>query len=233
MLHRSPAPAGGRMSSSSSFSSSDEPKRNNDSLSVEKEKLIHSSPHTNKLHAMEVGDASSIPSSPSSSSAQPPAVSSSASFLQRKLILPLYAVLKQGISPEGLALSFAFGIVCGLFPIPATTTLATLLAVALFQLNVAATQLMNLAMTPLNLGTFLYFIDCGNWMLGVQEENSASSILGMLSESPLLAIRTFGVSLLRGVFAWLIFSVIFTPILYLILRPLLRLAMSRVKREDA
>jgi uncharacterized protein (DUF2062 family) len=156
-----------------------------------------------------------------------PSPASLSQWLRAKLLTPLISLLKSGATVEGLAKSFAFGFVGGIFPIPATTTLACLLLVWIFRLNFAAVQLINLLMTPLNLASFIWFIRCGEWIF------SASPVelsLNSLQNNPILdSIRTFWVSLCYGIIAWLIFLPVATPILYLILKPAVRIAMKRIK----
>src|SRR5438105_748195 len=60
--------------------------------------------------------------------------------LRRRLARPLIALLTQGHTPEKIALSVAFGIALGLFPIFGTTTLLCVLAGVLLRLNHPAIQ---------------------------------------------------------------------------------------------
>ena len=45
------------------------------------------------------------------------------SFWKRRVVTPLIAQLKQGVTPEKLALTVALGLVLGIFPILGATTL--------------------------------------------------------------------------------------------------------------
>ena len=64
-------------------------------------------------------------------------------FLQKRLIAPILQLLTQGITPEKIALSLAFGIMLGVFPVLGTTTLLRFAAALIFRLNLAAVQLVN------------------------------------------------------------------------------------------
>jgi len=55
--------------------------------------------------------------------AHPKASAAGGSWAQRRIVTPLMAILKSGATPEGLALSLAFGFTGGVFPVPALTTL--------------------------------------------------------------------------------------------------------------
>jgi len=57
---------------------------------------------------------------------------------QRRVVQPAMAILKSGATAEGIALSLAFGLTGGMFPVPATTTLICVAFVFIFKLNLAA-----------------------------------------------------------------------------------------------
>lgn len=143
--------------------------------------------------------------------------------LHAKVVAPAISLLKSGATAEGLALSLAFGLTGGLFPVPATTTLVCLLFVLAFRLNVAAVQLVNLCVTPLNLATFLSFVRWGEWMFGAEP---VMLNLDAFKSDPLHALATFWISLCYGVVAWAIFTPPATFAAYMALKPLLRRLMA-------
>ena len=59
-------------------------------------------------------------------------------------------LLSSGVSPDKLSLSMAFGVTCGIFPVPGLTTVPVLLVIFLFSLNAPGTMIVNYAMTPLD-----------------------------------------------------------------------------------
>ena len=65
-------------------------------------------------------------------------------FLQQRLVRPIRQLLTHGITLEKIALSLAFGIMLGVFPVLGTTSLLCLIAALLFRLNLAAVQLVNI-----------------------------------------------------------------------------------------
>ena len=159
---------------------------------------------------------------PSSTTAPPP------SWLRRRIILPLFDILKSGATPEGIALSLAFGLTGGVFPIPAITTLACVVLAYLFSLNFPAVQLTNLLMTPVNLATFIPFIRAGEWLMGV-EGVELTGVVGMIRSDPFGAVSVFWLSLVRGVLAWLVFLPAATYLAYVVLRPIIRRVMGNMK----
>jgi len=140
-----------------------------------------------------------------------------------KIKAPLIAVFKQGLTPEALALSFAFGISGGLFPVPGITSLACFVFIYFFSLNLAATQIVNFLMTPIDVACVIPFIKIGNWIFGVDED--VSTIFAMFDESIVKALGVAGTSILRGIVAWLIVMPFITIAAYYLLVPLTRRAM--------
>ncbi len=184
-----------------------------------------SSPSSLSLPSAGSDSLDSAPLLPHSTATPSPATVSQ--WFRAKVVTPMSSLLKSGATVEGLALSFAFGFVGGLFPVPATTTLACVALSWAFKLNFAAVQIINLIVTPLNLATFIWFIRVGEWFFG---SSPAELSLDSIQRSPFLdTIRTFWVSLCYGIVAWLVFVPLCTPILYLALKPVVRNAMKRLK----
>ena len=169
-----------------------------------------------------------IPPMPTGATLSSPTTAPPPSWFRRRIIIPLFDILKSGATPEGIALSLAFGLTGGVFPIPAITTLACIVLAYVFSLNFPAVQLTNLLMTPVNLATFIPFIRCGEWLLGV-DGVELSGVVGMLRSDPLGAVRVFWVSLVRGVLAWLAFLPVATWLAYVVLRPIIRRVMGNMK----
>jgi len=145
-------------------------------------------------------------------------------FYNTRIKAPLVAVFKQGLSPQELALSFAFGISGGVFPLPGITTLVCFVFIYFFKLNIAATQIVNFLVTPIGVACVIPFITLGNWILGIQEDVSAIATL-FQTEGVLTALRVAGSSILRGIFAWILVVPFLTVILYFVLLPLVKRAL--------
>lgn len=166
-------------------------------------------------------------SSVSLASPPPPATAATHSWFRRKLVLPLFEVLKSGATPEGIALSLSCGVTGGMFPVPALTTLACIILSYMLSLNFPAVQLTNLLVTPLQLLTLIPFIRAGELIFGIEP---VALSLNQISENPLQAIQTFWVSIVRGVCAWLVFLPPATFLLYLLLKPIIRRVMASLKK---
>jgi len=85
-----------------------------------------------------------------------------ASWIHRRIVLPILALLRMGATPERLAWSLAVGMVVGVNPLLGSTTLLALGLAAAFRLNLVASQLGNHAMYPLELAMFPVFVKLGS-----------------------------------------------------------------------
>ncbi len=83
-----------------------------------------------------------------------------------RVVQPLVALLTQGVTPEKLALSVAFGVALGLFPVLGTTTVLCTVAAVVFRLNLPAIQVANYLVYPLQLLLLLPFFRAGAWLFG-------------------------------------------------------------------
>ena len=99
------------------------------------------------------------------------------SFLYRKLILPLADLLRQGITPEKIALSLAIGICLGVFPVLGSTTALCALAAIVFRLNLPAIQLVNYLVYPLQLALIIPFIRFGEVLFGAPHVSLSLTII--------------------------------------------------------
>ncbi|MGB3466326.1 MAG: DUF2062 domain-containing protein [Cyclobacteriaceae bacterium] len=144
-----------------------------------------------------------------------------ASYLNRKLILPLLDFLKQGISPGKLATTVAFGTVWGTFPILGTNTVICIITAIVFRLNHAAIQLVNYIVYPLQILLFIPFIKLGLWISGEQElKYSFEELWEIIKTDQLEAFRTIGGVIWSGVIGWFLFAIPCFLVLTFVLRPL-------------
>ncbi|MFP5305375.1 MAG: DUF2062 domain-containing protein, partial [Gammaproteobacteria bacterium] len=74
-----------------------------------------------------------------------------AGFWQRRVVAPIVAQLRQGITPEKIALTLALGAVLGIFPILGSTTLLCAVAGVWLRLNQPVIQIVNYFMYPLQI----------------------------------------------------------------------------------
>jgi hypothetical protein len=74
------------------------------------------------------------------------------------------AQLRQGITPQKIALTVAIGCVLGVFPVLGSTTLLCFLAGLLLKLNQPIIQLVNYLIYPLQFAGIYFFIRIGEWL---------------------------------------------------------------------
>jgi len=138
-------------------------------------------------------------------------------FIQKRLLRPILHLLTQGITPEKIALSLAFGVMLGIFPVLGTTSLLCLIAAMLFRLNLPAVQLVNLLVNPLWFALLIPFIRMGERLFGVPPLAITGAHNGLLQ-----FIRVLGLTTLRAAAAWVLVGPVGILVLYLILVPIIR-----------
>jgi uncharacterized protein (DUF2062 family) len=144
-------------------------------------------------------------------------------FFQRRLVQPLVKLLRMGITPEKIALSLAFGLVLGTFPVLGSTTLLCALAAFIFGLNFAAIQIVNYFVYPLQLALLVPLLRAGRILF--REPPSPfklAAILAMIRASPWGAIRVLWGATLHAIVAWTILAVPMILLLNAVLRPAVR-----------
>ncbi len=86
------------------------------------------------------------------------------SAIHRKLVQPFIDLLKQGMSPEKIALTIALGMTLGVTPVIGSTTMLCTLAAVTLRLNLPAILLVNGAVYPLQLTLLIPFLRAGAWL---------------------------------------------------------------------
>jgi uncharacterized protein (DUF2062 family) len=155
-------------------------------------------------------------------------------FFYRRLIAPIVALLTQGITPEKIALSLAFGIVLGVFPVLGSTTLLCAAAALIFRLNLPAIQLVNYLIYPLQLFFLLPFIRLGEMLFRAAPlKLSLAEMLAMARADLPHAVATLWLAGAHAMFAWLLIGPPAILLLYFLLsRALRRVAASSGLRSN-
>ena len=126
-----------------------------------------------------------------------------------RVAAPVTASLRQGLTPEGIALSLAFGVAVGLFPVVGATTLLGLALGSAPRLNLPVLQAANWAAYPLQL--------------------AAPGRAADTSAVPPGSLESFAVSGLHGILGWTAVLPIVVLVVYQALLPLLRAAEARLR----
>ncbi len=154
-------------------------------------------------------------------------------FWQNKIIAPVISLLKQGLTPEKIALSIAFGITLGVFPVLGSTTLLCTLAVFIFRLNLPAIQLVNFLVYPLQILLMIPFFQAGAFLFNAESiPLSAKQVIAMINDDLWGALQLLWDTSLHAVVVWLLVGPIATSFLYYILTPVIRKLSGRTHAAD-
>jgi len=142
---------------------------------------------------------------------------------------PFIQLLRQGMSPEKIALTIALGIILGVTPVLGSTMLLCTLAAILFRLNLPAIQLVNGVVYPLQFILLIPFYRMGAWMFHADASTiSLSGVTALIRAGVGHAVRTLWVVTMHALLAWLLLGIIALAILYAVLVALTRQLWRRV-----
>jgi len=149
-------------------------------------------------------------------------------FFYRRLVRPLLDLLRQGVTPEKIALSVALGAAVGVFPALGWTTVLCAIAALVLRLNLPAIQIVNYVMYPVQLALLLPFFRFGEKLFGAKHMPlSVSQISQLIHNGVWNAIRFLWTTTWHAIVVWAILAPVFVAIIYASLTPLLRRALNR------
>jgi uncharacterized protein (DUF2062 family) len=143
--------------------------------------------------------------------------------LYRRLIQPFIDLLKQGVTPEKIALTVALGVSLGVIPVIGSTTMLCTLAAVTLRLNLPAILVVNGAVYPLQLILVVPFLRAGAWLFRVDGPKiSIGEIFNLIRANMWHAITTLWVATMHALAVWLVAGCAASAIVYLVLLTLLR-----------
>jgi hypothetical protein len=162
-----------------------------------------------------------------------PAPARARTLWERRVRDPIVVQLKQGITPEKIALTLAVGSACALFPAFGVTSLLCFLAALALRLNQPIIQILNQILLPAHIATFVLCVRWGERLFGVPEAERFPLRPDYLLEyfdgfwfHPLGSLASFaqelGESLFYAVVVWALLLPIYVPLVYYSLRPVMR-----------
>jgi len=156
-------------------------------------------------------------------------------FFYRRIGRPILELLRQGVTPEKLALSLALGVAIGVFPVLGTTTALCALIALVLRLNLPAIQLVNYFVYPLQIALILPFFRAGEKLFGAPHlPLTVSQIVAAVHASFWGATRFLWTTIWHAAVAWCLVAPMFVALAYVILVPLLRRAShGRVRTSPA
>ena len=136
---------------------------------------------------------------------------------------PFIQLLRQGVTPEKIALTIALGIILGVTPVLGSTMLLCTLAAVVLRLNLPAIQLVNGVVYPLQFLLLIPFYRLGAWMFRADASTiSLAGVTALIREGVGHAIRTLWVVTMHALVAWLALGIAALAILYAVLVLLVR-----------
>jgi uncharacterized protein (DUF2062 family) len=143
-------------------------------------------------------------------------------FLRRRLATPLLGLLRQGATPDKLALSLALGITIGLVPVLGVSTALCALAALSLRLNMPAIQLVNYLLAPLQLLLVIPFLRFGEWLAQAPRfPITLDAGLALLSQGAIPAITVLAGAVFHATLGWLVVAPAAAYALYRTLRTVL------------
>ena len=155
------------------------------------------------------------------------------SFWQRRVIAPIAAQLRQGITPEKIALTLALGGTLSLFPILGATTALCALAAWQLRLNQPIIQLTNYLLYPLQLLLLLPFYRAGESLFRQPHLPifSVTELLQRFQLDPIKFFVDYGMVGVYGIAVWCLLAPPMIALLYLLLRTPLRVLAARSQQR--
>ncbi len=156
------------------------------------------------------------------------------SYFREKIITPVSGFLKEGISPKQLAMAFSIGIVVGIIPLLGCTTLICFALAFILRLNMAALQLTNYLIFPLQLLLFIPFFQAGGYLFSPLDiPLSAGQVSEMMSTDIMGAIRQLWFANLQALLVWLLLAIPSYFILYFTLLHILKKAGAAIETKKS
>jgi uncharacterized protein (DUF2062 family) len=153
-------------------------------------------------------------------------------FYHERIIKPIIDLLKQGITPEKIAMTLSCGIVMGLFPIVGITSVLCIITAFIFGLNQALIQLFNWLVYPLQVILIIPFLRLGNYLFHAEPITvTVRFMINSYKTDFWGTIYSLGEMTLHGIVAWLITAVPLAVIMYLTFKPLLRKMYMGIKKH--
>ncbi len=136
--------------------------------------------------------------------------------------------MRQGTTPDAIALSVALGFVLGLFPLFGLPTLLCAAAAAALRLNAPAIQAVNYLVYPLQLALLAPFAQLGSRLFGHSGKMATPHVTALLHAGLGRVIQSLGGLAAHAIVGWFCISVPAGLLLYLALARTLRRRSGRM-----
>lgn len=124
-------------------------------------------------------------------------------WFRLRVLEPLLRLLREGLTPEGLACSLAVGLALGIIPLFGTSTALCVGAALAFRLNQPAMQVANYLAYPLQIALLIPFIRLGERLFAAPRlPLSLPHLLDAVKADAWTALGASWTSLWHGAVAW-------------------------------
>ena len=149
-------------------------------------------------------------------------------FLKRRLVRPILELLRQGVTPEKIALSVALGAALGVIPVLGWSTTLCAIAAIVLRLNLPAIQITNYIVYPVQIALLVPFFRWGEKLFRAPHfPISVPQIYALFHAGAWIAIKLLWTTIWHAIIVWSMIAPVFVGLVYAILLPLLRRAMQR------
>jgi uncharacterized protein (DUF2062 family) len=153
-------------------------------------------------------------------------------WFRRRVIVPILELLRQGVTPEKLALSLAIGVALGAAPILGVTTILAIAICWATGLNPVAMQLTNYLMYPVQIILLIPFIRAGERLFHAPRLRiTGAQIEQMFHSNPTFALHLLWTAIWHALTVWLVVAPMAIAIVYVVLAPVLRHSATRLHRR--
>ena len=152
------------------------------------------------------------------------------SFWSRRVVAPIVRQLKQGVTPEQVALTIALGLVIGVFPILGATTILCGITAAALGLNQPIIQLVDYFAYPAQLVALIPFYRAGESLFNRPHVSlSIPMLMERFRADAGKFFSDFGLIAVRGIVVWCLVAPFVAATIYYLTRPSLRLLARRAR----
>ena len=142
---------------------------------------------------------------------------------KRRIVDPIFSLLKRGITPKQIALSIAFGVTLGIIPVLGSTTILCALAAFAFRLNLPAIQLINYLVYPLQILLLIPQYRAGEFLFNTEHlPLSLTQVTKLMKEDLWGTILFLWDTTWHAVLVWIILAPFAIAIIYYSLYPAIR-----------
>ncbi len=143
-------------------------------------------------------------------------------FLKRRLADPIIELLRQGVTPEKIAMSLAFGLGFGIFPVLGVSTILCTVAAVVLRLNLPAIQLVNYLAAPIQIALIIPFVRVGEHLLQLAPQPlSISAGFKLMAVGVVHAVTVLWDAIVHAALGWIVIGPVLIYVLYRIFRPIL------------